>query len=64
MDEIDLFADFDQETSGLLDEAMQRIEYLRDQLIFWRAIKRKLEEVVPDDPVEELLAVADDAWQK
>ena len=64
MDEIDLFADFDQETSGLLDEAMQRIEYLRDQLIFWRAIKRKLEEGIPDGPVEELLAVADDAWQK
>ena len=64
MDEIDLFADFDQETSGLLDEAMERIEYLRDQLIFWRAIKRKLEEGIPDDPVEELLAVADDAWQK
>lgn len=64
MDEIDLFADFDQETSGLLDEAMERIEYLRDQLIFWRAIKRKLEEGMPDDPVEELLAVADDAWQK
>ena len=63
MDEIDLFADFDQETSGLLDEAMERIEYLRDQLIFWRAIKRKLEEGIPDDPVEELLAVAGDAWQ-
>jgi len=63
MDETDLFDDFDQGTSGLIDEAIQRIEYLRDQLVFWRAVKRKLEQSVPDDPVDELVAVAGDAWR-
>jgi len=64
VDEIELFGDFDQDTSTLLDEAIQRIEYLRDQLVFWRAVKRKLEQGAPDDPVDELLAVAGDAWQQ
>jgi len=63
MDEIELFADFDQGTSTLLDEAVRRIEYLRDQLVFWRAVKRKLEQGVPDNPVDELVAVAGDAWR-
>ena len=63
MDDIDLFADFDQDTSILLDEAIQRIEYLRGQLVFWRAVKCKLEQGIPDDPVDEVLALAGDAWK-
>ena len=64
MDTVDLFADFDEDASSLLDTIVQQIEYHRDQLLYWRQMKARLEESLPKSPIEELLGVAKEAWNE
>lgn len=67
MDTVDLFADFDENASSPRaggDTIVQQIEYHRDQLLYWRQMKARLEESLPKSPIEELLDVAKEAWNE
>ena len=62
MDATDLYADFDQDASTLLDEVLRQLEYHRDQVRYYRRMKAKLEDAIPKSPDEEMVAIARAAW--
>lgn len=63
LDATDLFGDFDgDQLPALLEQSVQQIEYHRDQLMFWRKMKARLEELLPKSPLDELADIAEDAW--
>ena len=62
MDATDLYADFDQDSSTMLDEVLKQLEYHREQVRYYRNLKSKLEAVVPKSPDEEMVDIARAAW--
>lgn len=62
MDATDLYADFDQDASTMLDEVLKQLEYHREQVRYYRRLKAKLEDAIPKSPDEEMVAIARAAW--
>jgi hypothetical protein len=62
MDATDLYADFDQDASTMLDEVLSQLEYHREQMRYYRRLKAKLEDAIPKYPDEEMVDIARAAW--
>ncbi len=57
------YEDFSPDASKLLDEAIFWEHHHREQLLFWKQIRMRLEKLIPD-PIQEAIDIAENAWGK
>ena len=56
-----IISPYDQPLSSRIEQALAMEEYHRDQLIYWRQVRRELENAL-QQPIDELSQIAEDAF--